>query len=249
MHIISCLRFRAKAVVDGNHEWNLRCKFWACAILQEPQSKCLKRLLVRCIVGAGSLHFFRYLNNEDIMNTTTGDAQVCSKSIHVRHPSSSSPTFLESLISQGINSLNRLVPCRKDGPDLNALIRQLRDAVRIVQEQSSGLSIEEQTRMIHPFTLWMNKYSISYSAISGRRPLILASLAHWYAVTIVLNLACPDVKLPLISPIRAKSILEIDGKLKKMESVNCDVCRLFHSYNDLMGFPMNVIDVFRHFNR
>jgi hypothetical protein len=63
---------------------------------------------------------------------------------------------------------------------------------------------------MHPFAAWMDKYSRSYLAISEGDSVVLASLAHLFAVVVVLALAFPGTDLPLVTPIRLESIIKID---------------------------------------
>jgi len=86
---------------------------------------------------------------------------------------------LNSLLAQAVGSLNSLSSCSKDTPELSALVRHLRDTCRIVHERSSDWPIEEQFRLVHPFAAWMDKYTISYFAISEKDTVVLATLAHF----------------------------------------------------------------------
>jgi hypothetical protein len=152
--------------------------------------------------------------------------------------------ILKSLLAQGISSLNGLSSCSKDIPDLSALIRQLRDTCRIVYERSSKWPVKEQFRLFHPFAAWMDKYTISYVAISEGDPIVLATLAHFFAVVVTLDLAFPDIDLPLVSPIRLRSIIELGRVLRKKPEFFCGNCRTVHEQDDLMAFPLNTVYVF-----
>lgn len=151
----------------------------------------------------------------------------------------------KSLLIQGISSLNMLSSCSKNIPELSALIRQLRDTCRIVHERSSDWSLEEQYRLLHPFSAWMDKYTISYFAISEGDTVVLAILAHFFAVVVALDLAFPDIDLPLMTPIRLRSIVEIGQVMQRKAPFFCGGCREVHYQEGMMAFPLNAVHVFQ----
>jgi hypothetical protein len=153
--------------------------------------------------------------------------------------------ILKSLLAQGISSLNRLSSCTKDRPDLSALVRQLRDTCRIVHERSSAWPVEDQFRLVHPFAAWMDKYTMSYIAISEGDPVVLGTLAHFFAVVVTLDLAFPDIDLPLVSSIRLQSIIEVGRVLRRKPAFFCGNCRIVHEEHGQMAFPLNTVHVFR----
>lgn len=153
--------------------------------------------------------------------------------------------ILKSLLAQGISSLNGLSSCSKDRPDLSALIRQLRDTCRIVHERSSNWQVDDQFRLVHPFAAWMDKYTVSYVAISEGDPVVLATLAHFFAVVVALDLAFRDIDLPLASSIRLRSIIEVGRVLRRKPEFFCGNCRTVHEQDDVMAFPLNTVYVFR----
>ena len=55
----------------------------------------------------------------------------------------------------------------------------------------------------------MDKFTVSYLAISEGDPIVLATLAHLFAVVVTLSLAFPDIDLPLVTSIRLQSIIEV----------------------------------------
>jgi hypothetical protein len=152
---------------------------------------------------------------------------------------------LKSLVAQAIGSLNMLSSCSKDTPDLSALVRHLRDTCRIVHERSSDWLIEKQFRLVHPFAAWMDKYTISYFAISEKDTVVLATLAHFYAVVVCLALAFPEMALPLTTTIRLKSIIEIGQVFGSKPPFFCRGCREVHYQEGMMAFPLNAVHMFQ----
>jgi len=152
---------------------------------------------------------------------------------------------LKSLLAQAVGSLNTLSSCSKDTPELSALVRHLRDTCRIVHERSSDWPIEEQFRLVHPFAAWMDKYTISYFAISEKDTVVLATLAHFYAVVVCLSLAFPEMALPLTTTIRLRSIIEIGQVFGSKPPFFCGGCREVHYQEGLMAFPLNAVHMFQ----
>jgi hypothetical protein len=150
-----------------------------------------------------------------------------------------------ALLQQGISSLNQLASCPQEGLEQASLIRQLRDLLRKVEDPAFSWSRSDQYRIVHPMTAWMNRYNLSYVSISERRTHALASLAHFFAAAIALDLAFSAMKHPVLSVIREKSILEIDSILRDRPPAFCESCKCDHGYQDLMSFPLNTVRMFR----
>ena len=160
-----------------------------------------------------------------------------------------STVAIEALVFQGIKSLNRLASCRSEGPELSAAIRQLRDAIRLVSEPSRNWTPKDQLRLVHQFSSWIP--SISFGDISKQNSIVLAILAHFFAVPLVLELVyyymLTPVSLPLISSIRTKGISEIDILLRRKEWIYCEGCGAGHDYYELMAFPLNTLHLFQYY--
>lgn len=154
------------------------------------------------------------------------------------------------LLLQGIDSLNGLASCLRDDLTLAAMVRQFRDALRLVQQREDlEWSIEDQFKLIHPFSAWITKYAISFIDISEKRSIILAVLAHMYAVVVVLSMALPAVDLPLFASIRIRGILEVDLILGQQPGFLCDTCSTFHVHSKVMDFPLNTVHSYQFFAR
>lgn len=95
------------------------------------------------------------------------------------------------------------------------------------------------------FVAWMDKYPISYVAISEGDSLVLVALAHFYVVVVTLAIIFPGIDLPLATPIRLESIIKVDQALRRKPGVFCTNCKAFHCQNELMAFPLNAVYVYR----
>lgn len=155
-------------------------------------------------------------------------------------------TLLEMLLPQGIKSLNQLASSAQSDTNISAMIRQLRDILRLVYERhSSGWSVAEQYQLIYPFSSWMTKYSISFISISEGDIFVLTTLAHFFAVVVTLAIAFPAIDIPLFVSIRIKGIIEASHILRGTPEIFCDICGTFHYHNELMDYPLNTVHAHR----
>jgi hypothetical protein len=122
------------------------------------------------------------------------------------------------------------------------MIRQLRDALHLVSKRSlSGWSMTEQYRLLHPFSSWMTRYSISFVDISNSDEAVLAALANFYAVGVTLVIIFPALDILPFASIRLKGIIEIDKILRNNPGVLCGTCSTHHYYNKWLEFPLNAV--------
>ncbi|KAE9373902.1 hypothetical protein N431DRAFT_504404 [Stipitochalara longipes BDJ] len=249
-------RYRSLAMQGLNQAINSFSKDNADAILcaslclsdQEPDWRAWKTLMTGTCAVVNEMRpwikesvFFRFL---DFRGCANSERCIDFGNSTIANDGHGCVPILKSVLAQGISSLNGLSSCAKDRPDLSALVRHLRDTCRVVHDRSSNWSVEDQFRLMHPFSAWMNKYTISYIAISEGDPIVLATLAHFFAVVVTLDLAFPDINLLLVSPIRLQSIIEVGRVLRTKPAFFCGSCRIVHEEQDLMAFPLNTVHVY-----
>lgn len=185
--------------------------------------------------------FFGYLDQKFLHNQSEGytsSRNEVDPAQEVRYRN----MLLEPLLPRGIKSLNQLASSAQGNTNLSAMIRQLRDILRLVYEgDSSGWSVAEQYQMIYPFSFWMTKYSISFISISEGDIFVLTTLAHLFAVGVTLAIAFPAIDIPLFASIRIKGIIEASHILGGSPGVFCDTCGTFHYHNELMDYPLNTV--------
>ncbi|KAL6831751.1 hypothetical protein V8C40DRAFT_237145 [Trichoderma camerunense] len=160
-------------------------------------------------------------------------------------------TLIKTLLAEGIGSVNGLAFCFQGDRDLSAVLRQLRDVMRLVHERlGSDLSAEDQYRLVYPFTAWFVKNSAaSYVSLSAKNPFLLVFLLHMYAVVVSLTVSLPRIDVPLFAKYRLRAILEICNILKNEPGFLCQRCNGFHSYEEVMAFPLNSVSVYQQFGR
>ncbi|KAL7943984.1 hypothetical protein V8C42DRAFT_327423 [Trichoderma barbatum] len=158
---------------------------------------------------------------------------------------------VKKLLAEGISSVNGLAFCFQGDRDLSAVLRQLRDVMRLVHERlGSDIPTEDQYRLVYPFTAWFVKNSAaSYVSLSAKNPFLLVFLLHMYAVVVSLTVALPRIDVPLFAKFRLRAILEICNILKTEPGFLCQRCNGFHSYEEVMAFPLNSVSVYQQVGR
>ncbi|KAL6882229.1 hypothetical protein HDV57DRAFT_53077 [Trichoderma longibrachiatum] len=159
--------------------------------------------------------------------------------------------LVKKLLAEGMSAVNGLSFCFQGDRNLSAMLRQLRDAMRIVHDRlGTDIPAEDQYRLVYPFTSWFVKNSAaSYVALSARNPFLLVFLLHMYAVVVALTAALPRIDVPLFAKFRLRAILEICGLLKAEPGFLCQRCNGFHAYEEVMAFPLSSVSVYQQVGR
>ncbi|KAK1243410.1 hypothetical protein MKX07_004038 [Trichoderma sp. CBMAI-0711] len=155
--------------------------------------------------------------------------------------------IVKKLLSEGIGAVNGLSFCFQSDRDLSAMLRQLRDVMRLVHERlGADISPEDQFRLVYPFTSWFVKNSAaSYVALSAKNPFLLVFLLHLYSVVVALTVALPRIDVPLFAKYRLRAILEICNLLREEPGFLCQRCNGFHAYEEIMAFPLSSVSVYQ----
>lgn len=152
---------------------------------------------------------------------------------------------IEALFNQAISSLNRLSICFKTNHEASTTIRGLRDLIRIIRDRPMTFEVQDQFRLIYPFSTFMKPLSTSLLSINENEPFLIATLAHLFAVNILLGIVFPAMNVPAFVPTQARSLSAIGVWTRSTSCVYCDVCRLSHQVSELMTFPMNTLTLYR----
>jgi hypothetical protein len=99
---------------------------------------------------------------------------------------------------------------------------------------------------MHPFTALEDPYhTIAFEDISATDPVVLAVIAHSYAVVLTLAVVFPAVDLPIITAIRVKGILEAERLGRGNPGWVCGVCRDYHWHETVMEYPLTAVALYR----
>ncbi|KAH0489857.1 hypothetical protein TgHK011_001350 [Trichoderma gracile] len=159
--------------------------------------------------------------------------------------------LVKKLLTEGISAVNGLSCCFQGDRDLSAMLRQLRDVMRLVHERlGTDIPAEDQYRLIYPFTSWFVKNSAaSYVALSAKNPFLLVFLLHMYSVVVALAAALPRIDVPLFAKYRLRAILEICSLLREEPGFLCQRCNGVHAYEEVMAFPLSSVSVYQQVGR
>ncbi|KEF51175.1 LOW QUALITY PROTEIN: uncharacterized protein A1O9_12789 [Exophiala aquamarina CBS 119918] len=156
---------------------------------------------------------------------------------------------LESLFDQAIASLNRLSSCIKGNrnPEAATTVRGLRDLVRIVQDRRMEFNIRDQFRLVYPYSTFMKPLSSSFLSMDESEPFLIATLAHLFAVNILL--VFPAINVAAFIPTQLRSLSAIGAWFKLTPRITCDTCDSPHQSSELITFPMNTIAVYQQWQK
>jgi len=159
---------------------------------------------------------------------------------------SSFPDALSSLFSQAIASLNRLSNCinRDRYAEAATTVRGLRDLVRVVRDRRMDFKPRDQFRLIYPYSTFMKPLSSSFLSINENEPFLIATLAHLFAVNILLGIVFPAINVPAFIPTQLRSLKSIGVWFESRTGFHCDTCDGEHESAELITFPMNTVGLY-----
>ncbi|TFB01613.1 hypothetical protein CCMA1212_006535 [Trichoderma ghanense] len=148
--------------------------------------------------------------------------------------------LVQKLLDDGISAVNSLSFCFQGHRDVSAMLRQLREVMRLVHERlDADIPAEDQYRLVYRFTAWVVKNSAaSYVSLSAKDPFLLVFLLHMYSVVVTLTAALPRVDVPLFAKFRVSAIVEICSILREDRGFLCQRCNGVHAYEEVMKFPL-----------
>ncbi|KAL7940572.1 hypothetical protein V8C42DRAFT_362196 [Trichoderma barbatum] len=156
-------------------------------------------------------------------------------------------SLIKRLLSDGIKSVNGLALYFQSHRELSAVLRQLRDVMRVVLERiGTNIPTDDQYRLVYPFTAWFVRNSAaSYISISTKNPSSLVFLLHMYAVVVALTTALPKIDIPLFAKFRLRAIIKICHILETEPGFLCQRCNGLHAYEEIMAFPLYSVSAYQ----
>ena len=156
---------------------------------------------------------------------------------------------LKSLFDQAISSLNRLSSCFKSNTEAATTVRGLRDLIRIVRDRPMMFKTQDQFRLLYPYSNFMKPLSASFLSINEKEPFLIATLAHLFAVNILLGIIFPAINVAAFIPTQLRSLSAIGTWFQSTPCVYCDKCCGSHKSSELMTFPMNTISIYHQWEK
>ncbi|KAL7941433.1 hypothetical protein V8C42DRAFT_360838 [Trichoderma barbatum] len=138
------------------------------------------------------------------------------------------------LFNESINAMNMLAACFRSNQNFAAVTRQLRDVLTVAHERyQMDISAKDQYRLIYPFTAWFTKNSAaSFVDLSKRDPLLFLFFDAY-------------IDYPFLASMRLKGILEINKKMERESWFTCAACYAFHSFDQMMRFPLRTVEMYQ----
>jgi hypothetical protein len=156
---------------------------------------------------------------------------------------------LESLFDQAIASLNRLSSCFKSNPEAATTVRGLRDLIRIVRDRPTMFKVQDQFRLVYPYSSFMKPLSASFLSINEKDSFLIATLAHLFAVNILLGIIFPAINVAAFISTQLRSLSAIGAWFQSTPSMYCDVCGGSHKSSELMTFPLNAMSIYQQWEK
>lgn len=147
-----------------------------------------------------------------------------------------------SLLSMGIDWLNRVYTCVKNQDNLSLVVRQLRDTLKIVRNRDSEWPDKEQFRLARLLRLgWIPG---SFTSLHDAESHFLITLADLFAVFLVLTTKFPAINHETFTFGRLKSILQISQVLQETAVIECKTCSALHDSTEMMTFPYQAVTTY-----
>ena len=152
-----------------------------------------------------------------------------------------------ALLQQGIGSTNQMAAYTKQNFELSASVRQLRDVLHLLLSNSGEWSEEAQFQTAYPLVKIMTAIPISFIQINQTNPTVLLTLAHVFAVVVLLAMRFPCLDIPTFAQVYVKSVLELNEIIPRTgRSYTCSGSEMNHNVSTCMAFPLAVINVYQH---
>lgn len=156
---------------------------------------------------------------------------------------------LEGLFNQAIASLNQLSSCFKGNPEAATTVRGLRDLIRIVRDRPMMFKVQDQFRLVYPYSTFMKPLSTSFLSINEKEPFLVATLAHLFAVNILLGITFPAINVAGFISTQLRSLSAIGTWFQSIPRIYCDTCGSSHKSSELITFPINTISLFQQWQK
>ncbi|KIY02243.1 uncharacterized protein Z520_02381 [Fonsecaea multimorphosa CBS 102226] len=157
----------------------------------------------------------------------------------------SAKAAVEFLLEQGLTAMNRLVTCFRNKKELCTTVRGLADMLRMAQAKHSNGQKYDPFWLVHPFCGMTSREAISFSDISGSKPLILVFLAHLYSALVVVSMLYPELDTAGFVTIRLHSLDALTRHFEPIATIACETCGEAHSCQELLAFPWNILQTYR----
>lgn len=122
-------------------------------------------------------------------------------------------------------------------------LRQLLDFVQNLRISPPGPNPQDQFKVLHPLRAWIIWLPVSFFNVADRNLRTMVTLAHFYAVTLAVQLYLPSAGPAYYPKMRMEAIESLAGEINELkQSINPE--RVDKAV-ELMGFPCEIAAHFR----
>ncbi|KAL9073966.1 MAG: hypothetical protein Q9161_002588, partial [Pseudevernia consocians] len=147
------------------------------------------------------------------------------------------------LLEGSILSLERAMAFAADNEEQVKSLRQLLDFVQNLRISPPGPNPQDQFKVLHPLRAWIIWLPVSFLNLTNRDLQTMVTLAHFYAVTLAVQLHLPSPGPAYYPKMRMEAIESLAGEIKELkraikpEGVDNAI--------ELMRFPCEIATHFR----
>ena len=122
-------------------------------------------------------------------------------------------------------------------------LRQLVDFVQNLRISPPGPSPRDQFKVLHPLRSWILWLPVSFLSVVDRNPPTMVTLAHFYAVTLAVQLHLPSPGPAYFPKMRMEAIETLGEEMKNIRQTTNP--RGVDEAIELMKFPCEIATYFR----
>lgn len=147
------------------------------------------------------------------------------------------------LLDGSILLLERAMAFAADSEEQVKSLRQLLDFVQNLRISIPGPNPQDQFKVLHPLRAWIIWLPVSFLSITDRNIRTMTTLAHFYAVTLAVQLHLPSPGPAYYPKMRMEAIESLAGEINDLkQTVNPEG---INNAIELMRFPREIAAHFR----
>ena len=147
------------------------------------------------------------------------------------------------LLEGSILSLERAMAFAADDEEQVKSLRQLLDFVQNLRISPPGPNPQDQFKVLHPLRAWIIWLPVSFLSVTNRDLRTMITLAHFYTVTLAVQLHLPSPGPAYYPKMRMETIESLAGEIHDLkETINPEGV---DTAIELMGFPCEIARHFR----
>lgn len=147
------------------------------------------------------------------------------------------------LLEGSILSLERAMAFAAESEEQVKSLRQLLDFVQNLRISPPGPNPQDQFKVLHPLRAWIIWLPVSFLNVTDRNIPTMTTLAHFYAVTLAVQLHLPSPGPAYYPKMRMEAIESLAGEINDLKQTSNP--EGISSAIELMRFPREIATYFR----